>query len=388
MKNFKMEVIMMYQYLIERMIMMGIEIPLAAITSCAIAWLVINILIRNARKWNLMDQPNFRKEHKSPVPTLGGVGIFMGTVISTAIWIGPANLEIKCIIAALFILFLTGVWDDLKDISASRKLFIQLLTATGIAICGIRIESLGGLFGIGELPVVIQYALSVLIIAGITNAMNLLDGIDGLAGGIACLNSMLFSVLFAIDGEFVYSGLALILAGSLLGFLRYNFNPAKIFMGDTGSLIIGFLMAVFAIKYLQVNTTSSARSLVIVYSICILPVFDTLRVFLIRLLKGKSPFSADKSHIHHLLVKVGYDHRKSAILLYSTNVILICTGFIFAYSGIKLLTAFILLTGLAILFSELISVVRAKRINRRLSDLNISMQTRFKKNYLLKKISA
>ncbi|NNC96176.1 MAG: undecaprenyl/decaprenyl-phosphate alpha-N-acetylglucosaminyl 1-phosphate transferase, partial [Chitinophagales bacterium] len=178
MKNFKMEVIMVYQYFIERMIMIGIEIPLAAMTSCAIAWLAISILIRNAQKWDLMDQPNHRKEHKSPVPTLGGVGIFLGTLVSTAIWIGPANLEIKCIIAALFILFLTGVWDDLKVISASRKLFIQLLTATGIAICGIRIESLGGLFGIGELPVVIQYALSVLIIAGITNAMNLLDGID------------------------------------------------------------------------------------------------------------------------------------------------------------------------------------------------------------------
>jgi UDP-N-acetylmuramyl pentapeptide phosphotransferase/UDP-N-acetylglucosamine-1-phosphate transferase len=202
--------------------------------------------------------------------------------------------------------------DDIKDLSAKYKFIIQIALATLIALSGIRIQSFDGLFGIHELPLSSQYTFTILAIVGITNAFNLVDGIDGLAGGLGFMSLVTVGMFLTISGDSNTALVAFALAGGILAFLYFNFNPARIFMGDTGSLILGFVVAVLCIRLLQVNTHNVAPVLqsapVFVLGIVLIPVFDTLRVFSIRIWKGKSPFEADRTHIHHLLTNAGFSH--------------------------------------------------------------------------------
>ena len=179
-----------------------------------------------------------------------------------------------------------------------------------------------GIFGLGEIAVFFQYLLTVLFIVGLTNAYNLIDGIDGLAGGIALIASFGFGILFYILNLSSYSLAAFALAGSLLGFLRFNFSPAKIFMGDTGSLSVGILLAILAIKLLE--TTSALSGFVevnsffpvFVFALIIVPILDVSQVILVRIMSGRSPFSPDRGHIHHMLLRRGMSHKEAALSLY------------------------------------------------------------------------
>jgi len=306
-----------------------------------ITLVLIPVIIRLSKKYKLMDDPTLDKEkrkmHKDPIPTLGGVGIFIGFIISTAGWmIFYGNITILFVAVSLIILFITGIIDDLKDLRASLKFLIQIGTALMVAYFGIKIESLNGIFGIYEIPVFFQYAFSVFLIVGLTNAFNLIDGIDGLAGGLAFINCMVLGIiLIAKCHDLVFSLIAFGFAGSLLGFLKHNFNPAKIFMGDTGSLIIGFLMAVLGIVVIQgffqnapLGQDEMSGLTIIVVGILLLPVYDTLRVFAERILKKSSPFKPDKTHVHHLLIETGSNHEKAAIILYFANAIIILIAFL------------------------------------------------------------
>jgi UDP-N-acetylmuramyl pentapeptide phosphotransferase/UDP-N-acetylglucosamine-1-phosphate transferase len=217
------------------------------------------------------------------------------------------------------VLFILGILDDLHNISARNKFVIQLATASLIAFSGMRITHLNGLFGIDALPAVFQYLITVLAIAGVTNAFNLIDGIDGLAGGLGFMSLLMLGLFLALGGDNTTAIIAFALAGGLLGFLYYNFNPARIFMGDTGSLLLGFVVSVLCIRLMQLNIGHPNALLphvpVFTLGIVLIPVFDTMRVFGLRMRKGKSPFSPDKTHIHHLLTNNGWSHSFSAKLI-------------------------------------------------------------------------
>jgi UDP-GlcNAc:undecaprenyl-phosphate GlcNAc-1-phosphate transferase len=188
-----------------------------------------------------------------------------------------------------------------------------------IAVSGIRIVSFEGMFGIYELPLSAQYTITVLAIVGITNAFNLIDGIDGLAGGIGFMSLVTLGIFLTMNGDINTALIAFALAGGMLAFLYFNFNPARIFMGDTGSLILGFVVAVLCIRLMQVNLFAAKpvlpHPIIFVLGIVWIPVFDTIRVFAVRMWKGKSPFAADRTHIHHLLTNNGYSHAFSSKLI-------------------------------------------------------------------------
>lgn len=320
-------------------------------------------VIRLGLKLELVDKPDHRKLHKSPIPTLGGIAIFIGFFITAiAFMISSGNSQFLYIIGCLIILFILGIIDDLKDLSASKKFLVQFITAFLIAFSGIRVNNLYGLFGFYELPMVIEYVLTIFVIVGVTNAFNLIDGIDGLAGGVSFINSAFIGIILFISGNLFFSIVAFALAGSLLAFLWFNFHPAKIFMGDTGSLIIGFLLAILGIFIIQeavaINFALGIKGniMIVIVGIFLIPVYDTLRVFIVRIKQKKSPFKPDKNHIHHLLIETGYNHTRSALVLYMSNILIIGAGFLM--KDLNPNFAIPVLFILAILMTEMLNIRR------------------------------
>ncbi len=290
---------------------------LCFITAFVITLIAIPPIINLIKKYRLYDIPNARKEHTLPVPTMGGIAIVAGMAIALLLWF-PFTTESGQVSFFLSIIVLLGlgIMDDLKDLSAKYKFVIQFCLAVLIALSGIRITSFDGLFGIYELPLTVQYSFTILAIVGITNAFNLIDGIDGLAGGLSFMSLVTLGFFLSISGDANTALIAFALAGGTLAFLYFNLNPARIFMGDTGSLVLGFVIAVLCIRLLQVNVAAAnpvlEHSPAFILGIVLIPVFDTLRVFALRIWKGKSPFQADRTHIHHLLTNNGHSHAFAA----------------------------------------------------------------------------
>ena len=272
------------------------------------------------KRLKLFDRPNARKEHTVPTPTFGGISIFAGTMVSLLFWFRfndhPSTITF---FLSMILLFGVGIMDDLKDLAARYKLVIEAGMATLLAVSGIRITSFGGLFGITELHIIAQYVITVVTIVGITNAFNLIDGIDGLAGGLGFMSLVTLGIFLTLSKDLNHAMIAFAFAGALLGFLYFNFNPARIFMGDTGSLVLGFVIAVLCIQLMKVNALYTLPVVPNIYvftlGIVMIPVFDTLRVFGARIWKGRSPFSADKTHIHHLVTNQGFTHGFAARMI-------------------------------------------------------------------------
>ena len=272
------------------------------------------------KRFKLFDRPNARKEHSVPTPTFGGIAIFAGMMVALLFWFKfnnhPSTITF---FLSMVLLFGVGIMDDLKDLAARYKLVIEAGLATLLAVSGIRITSFGGLFGITELHIAAQYIITVVTIVGISNAFNLIDGIDGLAGGLGFMSLVTLGIFLTISKDLNYAMIAFALAGALLGFLYFNFNPARIFMGDTGSLVLGFVIAVLCVQLMKINSTHPTPVVPNIYvftlGIVMIPVFDTLRVFGTRIWKGHSPFSADKTHIHHLITNKGFTHGFAARII-------------------------------------------------------------------------
>ena len=293
---------------------------LCFITAFVITLIAIPPIISLIKKYRLYDVPNARKEHALPIPTMGGVAIVGGMMTALIVWFPFSNqLAQVSFFFSVVVLFGLGIMDDLKDLSAKYKFVIQLGLAALIALSGIRITSFEGLFGIEELPLTAQYTFTILAIVGITNAFNLIDGIDGLAGGLGFMSLVTLGIFLTMSGDANTALIAFALAGGILAFLYFNFNPARIFMGDTGSLVLGFVIAVLCIRLMQVSSLTGNPVLphapVFVLGIVLIPVFDTLRVFMVRIWKGNSPFVADKTHIHHLLTNQGFSHAFASKLI-------------------------------------------------------------------------
>lgn len=311
------------------------EIILAFILAMVISWISIPAIIKLAFEKHLCDEPNEkRKEHTESIPTLGGIAIFAGLIISASYFVDFAkNKEFAYFISALVILFFTGVKDDIIPLSPSKKFIAQVLAVLIIIIKGdVRLTSMYGVFGIYEIPTVLSVVLTLFTLIVVINAFNLIDGINGLAGGIAVITSCTFAFLFYQMGETNLVVLALALSGAIVGFLYYNLRvKAKIFMGDTGSLIIGLLLALLAIEFIDINGTTSVTkrlfnpsfAAIFAFVILIVPLFDTLRVFIIRIMKKQSPFLPDRRHIHYLLVDCGLVHWQASLILYLVNLFFI-----------------------------------------------------------------
>lgn len=301
------------------------QVVVSAIVACATSVTAIPVIIKISRLKNLMADPGERSSHITKTPTLGGVAIFASTLISYFLWENPDEGQlIHLSISAIVILFFLGVKDDILVLSPKKKMFVQVIvSALVVILADLRIENLFGIFGINEVPYVLSLLLTVFIFIALINAINLIDGIDGLAGGIGMIAGGMFGLWFFLNGYFAMACLAASMSGSLFGFLRFNYSKtSKIFMGDTGSLIVGFLLSMFALNFIQLNIeyrfnpNASFSAPILAIVVLIVPIFDTLRVFIVRLKDKKSPFIGDRNHLHHILIDSGLSHFQTSVILW------------------------------------------------------------------------
>ncbi len=316
------------------------SILLTSLISFLITFLSIPVLIRLAEIKHLYDIPDDRKHHHSPIPTLGGVGIFAGFIIAVLL-ISPAGLhpEMQYLVSAFLIVFFLGLKDDIVDLTAFKKLIGQLIAAAILIYKGeLLITGMHGFMGIYELTPLWSHLFTFFTFIVIINSFNLIDGVDGLAGSLGILSTLLFGAFFLFSGELFYAILAFSLAGSILAFLIYNVSPAKIFMGDTGSLLLGIVNAILVIKFIEIASQPDAvlfmpAAPAIGFAILFVPLFDTLRIFSFRILRRRSPFSPDRNHIHHLLLDKGCSHPVVTAIAVLFNLVVILLTYTARFLG-------------------------------------------------------
>jgi UDP-GlcNAc:undecaprenyl-phosphate/decaprenyl-phosphate GlcNAc-1-phosphate transferase len=333
-----------------------LDILLTASVSFIISFLAIPVVLQIAEQKKLFDVPDERKVHTLPVASLGGVGIFGGFLLASLLSIqGYINPEFQYFFAAAIVIFFLGLKDDLMVLSATKKFIGQMIAASIlIHLGGIRLESMHGLFGFETLPEAFSLALSYLTIIVVINSFNLIDGVDGLAGTLGTLTMLAFGSYFFAIGQDAYALMAFALAGSLIAFLIFNHSPAKIFMGDSGSLMIGLVNSIMVIKFISVADSQDVAvpvqsAVAVGFAILIVPLLDTLRVFSVRIFNGQSPFTPDRNHVHHLLLDRGLSHTAVTVILTSVNIVFILFAFLAKGMG----TTWLMLTMVAIAFSGL-----------------------------------
>jgi UDP-GlcNAc:undecaprenyl-phosphate GlcNAc-1-phosphate transferase len=288
-----------------------------------ISYLSYPLIIRVSNLKDLIPQPNHRSVHVNKTPNLGGIGIFLAinlTITFFGNYLGDEKL--LNLLGSLTIMFFVGLVDDLISIRPKSKLIGQVIASLYIIlITDLRIESLQGLFGIYELNYLISVIATVLIFIVLINAYNLIDGVDGLAGSFAITVSVFFGCFFYFNENYSMLFLSVSITGAIIPFLRFNFSKKnKVFMGDTGSMIIGFLLTYQAINFMSTDFSEAAtfinsKSLIYFFAVFSFPLVDTMRVFYIRLKAGNSPFTADKNHIHHILLGKGLKHGEISMLV-------------------------------------------------------------------------
>ncbi|MBK8710941.1 MAG: undecaprenyl/decaprenyl-phosphate alpha-N-acetylglucosaminyl 1-phosphate transferase [Niastella sp.] len=325
------------------------NILLSSLLAFIITFFSIPVIIQIAKSKKLFDEPDERKVHKTVIPTLGGLGIFAGFVVAILLGV-PAGLnpEFQYFAAASVVIFFLGIKDDIMILSASKK-FIGQLIAAGILIkfAGIHITNMHGFLGFYEIPYMAGVILSFFTIIVITNSFNLIDGVDGLAGSLGFITTFVFGSYFYYIGQTAYAVLAFSLTGSIVGFLIYNHSPAKIFMGDTGSLLLGLINSILVIKFINLASIQPEgyainASPAIGFAILIIPLFDTLRVFGIRILDRRSPFSPDRNHIHHYLLDLGFSHKKITYSCVIITLLFIVSAFLLRNQNTTLVVAIML----------------------------------------------
>lgn len=308
-------------------------IPIITALACGISIPKIILLAKRKKLFDLPD--NHRKIHKEVVPNLGGVGIFFSFIIVASIFVTFSGFETwNYVVAAATILFVVGIKDDIVSLTPSKKFAAQILAAIiTVYLADIRLFSLHGILGIDVMPEWLSISFSIIGCIFITNAFNLIDGIDGLAGTIGVLCCFALGCCLYIQENHGAAYVAFALMGSIIGFLKYNIAPAKIFMGDSGSLFIGFTISILSIQFINSfnpdNNLLSAfihspkGALIFALSVLFIPVFDSFRVFVTRLAKGHSPFKADRTHLHHYLLDLGFSHSNTVTTLITANLLII-----------------------------------------------------------------
>lgn len=324
--------------------------------SFLITILAIPAVIRVADEKRLFDEPDSRKLHTKAIASLGGVGIFIGFLLSVLLKISvQQNPEFQYFFAAALLTFFLGIKDDILVLSATKKFLGQLAAAAiVIHLGGIQINSMHGFLGVNELPAWLSYAITYMTIVVIINAFNLIDGVDGLAGSLGILTTAVFGFYFAMANQPAYAMMAFAFTGALCAFLVFNYHPAKIFMGDSGSLLLGLVNSVLVIKFITVADAKDGSfpidsSVAIGFSILLIPLLDTLRVFSVRIAKGRSPFSPDRNHIHHLLLDRGLNHSQVTHVCLVMNASFIALAYIGRSMGSTLLLGSMIATSFTLI---------------------------------------
>jgi len=295
------------------------------IVSFITTYISMPVIIHIAEVKRLFDIPDNRKVHATPIPALGGVGIFGGFMFASLLCISFNNsLDFQFDLAAGIVLFFIGLKDDLLVISPSKKFIGQLLAAFLVVVPGqLQFTDLNGLFGIHQLTYVPYVLLSMLVILMVINAFNLIDGLDGLAGSLGIVSCALMGMYFINNHIYNYAVLAFAMCGSIVAFLSFNFQPARIFMGDTGSLLIGLVNAILVVKMTSgtqsTNLFGIEANAALGLALLFVPVMDIIRVSIMRVINGRSPFKADKNHIHHILLAKGFNHNQVVLILLLTQ---------------------------------------------------------------------
>lgn len=345
------------------------EILLSFITAFIPSYFVIPSLINVAKVKHLCDEPGARRSHTESTPSLGGVAIFVGTVFSVIFWT-PFDIfgEMQYNLCAFIIIFLIGIKDDILPMSPYKKLVGELMAAGIVTFkSGVKITSLHGFFGISEIPDWFSIILTIFTIIVIINAFNLIDGINGLSGSVTTVIAITFGTWFFLVDHLSLAILAFALAGATTAFLKFNFTPAHIFMGDTGALFLGLVCSILVIKFIGINHTITSpyafsAGPAVAIGILILPLFDTARVFTIRILRGRSPFSPDRLHLHHLLVDFGFSHMQATAALVVTTLSFIT--FVFVFRNMATFKLLLLVLGLAVIMSFILQRSVEKRQRR------------------------
>ena len=342
-------------------------------------FIIPRILVISHRK-RLFDIPDVRKVHCRPISRLGGVTFFPVIVLvmcsislfelhyGYAIGLGRNLLnEMLCLLVGLMLLYIVGVCDDLIGVRYNRKFLVQILAAAFLPLSGLYIHNFYGLFGLYEIPALLGVSFTMLLTVFVINAINLIDGIDGLASGLCMVALSIFGVTLAINGWWVYTMLAFVCVGVLIPFFLYNvFGNAerghKIFMGDTGSLTLGFIVSLLAVKYIvsmgQTESVADGWPLVIAFSVLLVPCLDVFRVVLSRLKRRVHPFKPDRSHFHHKILNMGFTPRKALVFIELISIAFIAFTVLLVHVGVMAYWVFIydvvLWTLLNVWFSRII----------------------------------
>lgn len=303
------------------------NILFALITSFLVTYVAIPKVIFFAQQFRLTDLAGERASHSGSTPIFGGIAIFSGILFSLLFW---AELEeIQFLITSFLIVFFVGVFDDLLNLSPFKKLIGQIIAILVVIYLGeIQIDSMHGVLGVYDLPDFFATLFTVFVVIVIINGFNLIDGVDGLAGGVGVISATCFGFIAVMMGQNDIAIIAFSLVGALLAFLRFNFNPAKIFMGDTGSLVVGMILSVLAINTIRYGLVTEDfrfpnKGPLMAIVFLAIPLFDTLRVFVVRASKRKGPLRAGRDHIHHALLDLGFGHKTTTLVLYFMSIALI-----------------------------------------------------------------
>jgi len=343
-------------------------VALAIMISFFIVLLSTPSFIKVAEIKHLFDDPNeSRKLHKKSIPSMGGIMIFAGTLFSFMICYPSDDIGyIKFLIPSVLVMFFIGIKDDIIGTAAVKKLIGHLMVAFIMTLMAeIKITSLYGIFEIREIPEWASISLSIFTYVVVINSFNIIDGVDGLAGGVGCIASIAFGIWFLLVGSTVDAIIAFSLAGALLGFLRFNFYPANIFMGDSGSLTVGLIICVLAIRVIEFDFSELPSNMkhiskpIFAMAVLSYPLLDTFRIFVYRMIRGSSPFTADRNHIHHRLIMLGLNHAQTVGVIYLFNIALISYSLL--VKGLNTSVTFIILAAIVFLFMGALFLIPLKK---------------------------
>lgn len=350
---------------------------LAFAGSMFITWYSLPKIVKIARFRKLTDKPGVHKIHGKEIPALGGVAIFAGFTFGLLLTGNMFMDSMPFVIASVILLFLIGLKDDLVTTTPWKKIVVQVTVALILILfTDLRFTNLHGFLRISTIPAWFSIPLTIFLIVIIINSFNIIDGIDGLAASVGIIASTTFGTWFWLSNDKGFAIASAALAGSLIVFLRFNLSGGKlkVFMGDSGSLVIGFLLTIMAIRFNEINAGPSPfiklnSSPSISIAILVVPLFDSLRVITIRLIHGQHPMKADNRHIHHLLLRAGYTHAQSTILIVLANIFIIAVSFILRDLGIFRL-GFVILV-LSILFTVPVYLLVARKEKWKITGLRI-----------------
>lgn len=338
------------------------------IIGCVIAFLVtfyaIPVIITVANRKKLFDIPDERKIHTTPIASLGGIGIFVGFMLGILLALNTtASVNgLQYYVAAFMVIFFFGIKDDILILSPIKKVIGQFIVACILMFkAGIVIQSMHGFLGIHTLNYTGGIFLTIFTIVVIMNAYNLIDGVNGLAGTVSVITTSTFGLFFLIQGDIFFSLLGFTFAAAMLAFLTYNYSPAKIFMGDTGAMMSGIINAILVIHF--INTANNAKGIFTVtasaamgFGILLMPLLDTLRVFAIRMSHGRSPFSPDRNHLHHLLLDRGFSHLQVTLTIGITAIFFIVLSYFLQPIG----TTWVILVQIVSFFTGIFILYKTK----------------------------